>query len=89
MLNLFQNARRMTVRGIDDNHINPRLDECFGTGKSITACADCSRRTQATFSILAGVGKQTGFLDILDCDEAYTAIGMVNDKKFFDAVLVK
>ena len=79
----------MAVRGIDDDDVDAGVDQRFGPLKPRIADTGGGGDAQTALLVLAGVGVELGFFDILDRNQADAAVVAVDDQKFFDAVLVQ
>ena len=89
LLDSLDHTRGMTVCGINHQNINARFDKGRCTlkpGFANTGCRCCAKTT--TF-VLTGVRVQFGFFDVLDRDQAGTAIGIINHQQLFNPVLVQ
>ena len=79
----------MTVRGIDDEHVEPGGEEGLGALDAVDAGAGRGGDPQAAMLVLAGHRIALRLLDILDGDQPDAAIGFVDDQQLFDAVMVQ
>ena len=79
-LDAVENALRMAVCGIDDDHIDPGLGQQFDA--LLGAGTDANGRTgaQTTGSILVGQRMFGGLQDILDRDQAAQMIFVIDDQ---------
>ena len=64
-------------------------DELGGALEEVSGGADGSGYAQAALLVLAGVGVLELLLDVLDGDEAFELVVVVDDEELFDAVLVE
>ena len=85
----FDHAARMTVRGIDDEHVDARVDQRRDALFGIAADADRRADAQAFAIVLARVRIVARLLDVLDRDQAAQTKRIVDDQHLLDAVLVQ
>ena len=79
----------MTVRGIDDQHVDTGLHQCLDALLGIATGTDRRTDPQAPLFILAGIREVGGFLDILDRDHAAQVEVAVDHQHALDTVLVQ
>ena len=85
----IKHALRMTVRGIDHDHVDARVDQRFDARFGVATDADRCADAQALGGILCRVGIVARLLDVLDGDQPAQLEGVVDDEHFLDAVLVQ
>jgi len=79
----------MAVRGVDDHDVDTGGEQRFGALQLGAAGTRCGGDAEPAVLVLAGKGMQLRLFDVLDRDEAGTAIFAVDDQQFFDAMLVQ
>ena len=79
----------MAVGGVDDDEVDPGLDQALGA--LVAGLADRRRRgdPQAALVVLAGIGIGHRLLHVLHRDQADAAVLVVHHQQLFDAVLVQ
>ena len=82
-----ENGVRMTMRSVDDQRVDPRIDERACSRDVITARSDRRRDAQATELVLVRVGILTALVDVLDRDEAFEHTLAIHHGQLLDAVL--
>ena len=81
------NARGVTVRRIDNEHIHIGAYQCFRAFQHVTANADGRRRQQTTVAVFRGVRIFFCFFDIFNRDQTAQIARAIYQRQFFDAVL--
>ena len=79
----------MSVRRIDDDHINARADQRLDAFLGIAAGAHRGADTQRTTGVLAREREILGLLEILGRDHAPQSVVVADNQHFLDAVLVQ
>ena len=79
----------MTVRGIDDQHVETGGEQRFGALDAVAAGTGRRSHAQTAMLVLAGHRIALRLLDVLDGDQADAAIGLVDDEQLLDAMLVQ
>ena len=82
----FQNARRVSVRRVDGQHVHARPHELRRAFQIVARGSYGSGHAQTAFFILAGVGVFQFFLDVLDRDQALQVVLIVNHQQLLHAV---
>ena len=85
----FEDAGGMAVGGVDGEGVDAILDEFGGALEEVAGGSDGAGDAKAALLILAGVGVLQLLLDVFDGDEALELVGVVDDEKLFDAMLVQ
>ncbi len=84
-----QHALRVSVSSVDYDHVYHRLDQRGDTLFGITTYSHCRSNQQTFLGILGGVREISGFLNILNRDQAAKLEIFVDDQHFFDPVPVQ
>ncbi len=84
-----EHAFRKPVRGIDDEHVDARLDQRIDPVVRIVAGADRRTDPKRPARILAGAWEVLGFLEILGGDHALQFEVVADHQHLLDAVLVQ
>ena len=84
-----QHALGVPVRGIDDQHIDARGNECIDSLVSVATGADRGADPKRAGCILAREGEILGFLEVLGRDHAFQHVVVADDEHLFDAMLVQ
>ncbi len=79
----------MSVRRIDDDDVDPRIQQHLRPDQAGLADAGRGTDPQAAVFVLAGVGAALRLFDVLDGDQADAAIVVVDDQQLLDPVLVQ
>ena len=79
----------MTMGGIDGDQVDTRSNQRFDPLFPIRTDAHRGADAQPAALVFRGVGKLNLLFDVLDRDQALELKAVVNDQKFFDAVLVQ
>src|ERR1700674_1796872 len=79
----------MAVRAVNREDVDLRFRQLLGALEKISGSADGCAYTQTSLRILGGVGIFKFLLDVLYGNQSLEIIFVVDDKKFFDAVLVQ
>jgi hypothetical protein len=74
----FDHARRMPVRGVDDDHVDAGLEQRLGPAQPFLADPGGGGHAEAALRVLAGVGVGLRLFHVLYGDQADTAIGLVD-----------
>src|SRR5690606_10317445 len=82
-------ALGVTVRGIDDDHVNTGGDQCGNAVAGIGTGADGRADAQTAMLVLAGQRVGLGLLDVVDGHHALEAVLVIDDQYALDAVLVQ
>src|SRR6185369_5742010 len=82
-------AGGMTVRRVDDEDVDPGIEQSLGTRDPVLTGAGRRRRAQPSVAVLAGMREFLRLLDVLDGDETDAAIAVVDDQQLLDAVLME
>jgi len=77
------------VRGVDDDDVHLRVDECAGAIESFFTDADRCAAAQTSERIFRRKRIAPGLLNVFDGDEAFEVAVLIDDEKFLDAMLVK
>src|SRR5689334_24582813 len=85
----FDHAARMTVRGIDDEHIDARVDQRRNALFGVAGDADCRADAQPLAIVLARVRVVARLLDVLDRDEAAQPKRIIDDQDLLDTELMQ
>ncbi len=88
-LDHVQHALRMSVCGVDHQHIDVGRDQGVRTLERVARDADRGADAEAPQRILAGVGILDGLLDVLDRDEALQPEIVIDDEELLDLLLVQ
>src|SRR5690606_6746610 len=89
LANALEHAARMPVRGINDDHVDARLDERRDALLGVDAGADGRADAQRAVLVLARVGIVDGLLKILRRDHPAQVEAIVDDEHLLDAVTVQ
>ena len=84
-----ENALRMTVGGVDDNHVDSGPDQSFEPFFAVIADPDRRPHPQPSEVVLAGVGILADFFDVLDGDQPLEGKGVVDHQQLFDTMQVQ
>ena len=84
LLDDVHHALRMSVRGVDDEHVDVRVDQGGGALQGVARDADRRADAQAAERILARVRILDGLLDVLDGDQALEPEVLVDDEQLLD-----
>src|SRR6266478_5736544 len=87
--NRIHHARGMAVRGVDGDDIGFVLGHLDGAFEEITGGADGRADAQAPLLIFCGARIFEFFLDVFYGDEAFEVEVLIDDEKFFDAMLLQ
>ena len=79
----------VAVRGVDDEHVDPGLDERRGALPRLAEVADRGTDEEAAVGVLAGVGELLGLHEVLDGDEPAQAALGVDDRQPLALVLAQ
>ena len=79
----------MTVGGVDDEQVDPGVDQPLGPFHPVRPHRGGGTDAQRTVGILGGGRVELAFLHILDGDQARAVAGLIDDQQLFDAVLVQ
>ncbi len=85
----FEDARGVAVGGVDGEGVDAHFDEAGGALEEVSRGPDGSGDAEAALLVLGGVGVFQLFLDVLDGDEAFELVVVIDDEEFLDAVLVE
>ncbi|CAB4535944.1 unannotated protein [freshwater metagenome] len=83
----IEDARRISVRGIDHEDVNAGVSQCARPIPRVTEEPDCRTDAKSTFVVLRRVWVQLALLEIFDRDESDEFACVINKRKFFDLVL--
>ncbi len=86
---LVEHRLRVPVRGIDDDAVDPGVDQQQRAIVAPVADGRGGGDAQAPVGILAGVRVQRRLLDVLDGEQADAAIVVVDDEQLFEPVMVQ
>ncbi len=75
--------------GVDDNDVDPGLDQQFGPLEAVGAGADGGADDEASEWVLAGAGIFAHLFDILDGDQPFEDVVVIHHQQLFDTVPVK
>ena len=81
--------RRVAVRGVDDEHVDARVDERLGALERVRPDADRGADAQPALLVLRRVRVLDPLLDVLDRDQAREAAVGVDDRQLLDLVAVE
>ena len=84
-----EDALRVAVRGVDDEHVDVGLHERGRAVQRVLADAHRRAHAQAAQCVLAGVRVLDELLDVLDGDEALQPVVRVDDHQLLDLVMVE
>ncbi len=76
----------MAMRGVDDQAVDAGRHQHLGSLKSLVAQPSWRRRRASALAVLRCVRMRRRLLDVLDGDEAYAALRIVDHHELFDAV---
>ena len=79
----------MRVGGVDDDYINPGIDDRLSAFLAVGSRAYCGPDPQAALVVFAGIGEFNGFFNVFNRDEAGQVVVLVNNQQFFNPVLVQ
>ena len=79
----------MTVCRVHDDRVHASVQQRFRALEAVRAHAGCRSNLQPALSVLGGVGVVLGFLDVLDGDQADTAVIGVDHQQLFNPELVQ
>src|SRR5205085_3591989 len=85
----FDDARRVAMRGVNDETINTRFDEFIGALAEISGRADGGGDAQTTEIVFRGRRVLDRFLYVFDRDETFEMFVLVYDEQLFDAMLLQ
>jgi hypothetical protein len=80
---------RMTMGGIDQEHIDPGAQQSRHALLAIRPDADCCADPQTTHRIFARIGVARRLVHILHGDEAAQAAMLINQRELLDAICLK
>ncbi len=80
---------RVTVRGVDDHHVDSGIDQRFGALIAAVTGAGGSRDAQAALCIFRSVGIGLGLFHVGNGDQTDTAVLLIDHNQFLDTVLVQ
>ena len=89
LLDPLQHALGMAMRRVDHQHVDAGIEQSLGPRQPLVAGAGGGCDAQPALLVLAGIRVQLRLLDVLDGDEADTAVVVVGDQQLLDAVLVQ
>ena len=79
----------MSVGRVEHQNVGSGFKQLLGAGFAVLANADGSADTQASGGVLAGIGVLLHFVDVFHGDKAAQMAFFINNKQFFNAVLVQ
>jgi hypothetical protein len=79
--------RAVAVGRVDDDHVDPRLEQTRGTLPGVAEEPDGGSDAQAAGRVLGGVGILLALVEVLDGDEPGEASLLVDDRQLLDLVL--
>src|ERR1051326_3704789 len=89
LANRLHHRGRVRVRGVDDEHVDFRIDEGARAIESVAADADRRAAAQTSEWILRRLRIAARFLNVFDGDESLEVAVAVDDEKLLDAMVVK
>ena len=78
----IQHPRRMTMRGVDNDDIDSRLNEALGALKPALAHCRCRRDAKPSLRILARQWMRDRLFHVLDGDQTDAAILFIDHQQF-------
>ncbi len=87
--NRAQNTSGMAVRCIYHQHVHTSFNQHFGAVKAIFAHTCCCCTAQAAQAILDSQRMSNSLIHILNGDDTYATVCIINHQQFFNAVLVQ
>ena len=88
-LHHLRHSRRMTVRGVDDEHVDARVDQRACALPRVGPDAHRSADPQASLRVLGRVRELDPLLDVLDGDQPAQHTVAVDDRELLDLVPVQ
>ena len=87
--NRFHHAKRVSVRGVDCEHVHFCFGQFHGALQEIPRCAHCRAHAQAPMLVFGSAGVFQFLLNVLYGDQALQIKVLIHHEQFFDAVLLQ
>ena len=85
----FDDALGVTVGGIDGENVGADFGHVYSTFEEIAGSPDCGAYAEAAVVVFGGTRIFEFFLNVFYGDETFEVEILIDDEKFFDAVLLK
>ena len=79
----------VAVRGVDDDHVDPGVDQQAGPLVGVLAHAERGADDQPAVGVLGGVGVLVALDEVLDRDQPAQPAGVVDQRQLLDLVLAQ